>query len=302
MSEKTWRRVFRWDRRGGPRTRLAELFGVTVGTIAYQAAKRGLRKGETPGCVDRRRRPEGGWPDDHVFHQSGMTPARWRALLERRIAGEVVEDLAAEYGVCVATIGRQARQMGMRKMDRPDARYLPRGPAQGAYGYSGIRDLLKITVDRDDPVGTVRRIDEAIWARLDKGDGSEAGTLWRHRRMVAQQLGITTPEVRARFEQEVREQRLRLPAPEAFGRSSRVASEMWPGLGASLGLEAGMTPGIEAGRAPSTALWSPSPASGGGSTGLVLHAHQRPPEGTGGRGWWAGAEAVMAGLVLGDVA
>ena len=222
LSEKAWRRLFRWDRRGIPRRTLAWLFGVTVGTIAWQADKRGLKKGQTPGCVDRRRRPEGGWPDDHVHVQSraGMTPGRWRELLLRRIAGEADADLAAEYGVSVGAISWNAQQMGLRKMDRAEARYLPRGPAQGAYGYTGIRDLLKIDIDREDPVGTVRRLDEAIWARLAIGDGSEAAVLWRFRRMVAQQLGVTTPEVKARFETEVRAARLALPPPEHFGRRS----------------------------------------------------------------------------------
>lgn len=82
--------VFRLDGLGVPRAEIAARFGVRVGTIAYHARRLGLCKRDRPEAADRRRRPAGGWPDGHRFHQgrAGMTPARWRALLTRRLAGE----------------------------------------------------------------------------------------------------------------------------------------------------------------------------------------------------------------------
>lgn len=136
LSEDQWEALFHRDAAGEARKALAREHGITVGTIAWQAAKRSKQKGQVVGAVDKRRRPPGGWPADRVHPQSrsGMTPARWEILLTRRLAGEATEALAAEYGVHPETIAVQARHRGMRKGDRPEAVFLPRGPAAVAGG------------------------------------------------------------------------------------------------------------------------------------------------------------------------
>ncbi|HYC98843.1 terminase large subunit domain-containing protein [Brevundimonas sp.] len=46
-----------------------------------------------------------------------MSPARWRALLDRYVAGEPIKALAAEYRVSPSAIYRQAKAAGKRKRD-----------------------------------------------------------------------------------------------------------------------------------------------------------------------------------------
>jgi hypothetical protein len=69
------------------------------------------------------------WPDDKPYQQSpsGMTPRRWRELLQRYVAGEPIRALAAEYRVSVSTIYKQASKAGMRKRD-VGVPTLPKGP------------------------------------------------------------------------------------------------------------------------------------------------------------------------------
>lgn len=130
LSERRWENLFRKDAAGVSRKELARAYGVTVGTIALQARKRAKLKGMTAGAVDRRRRPAGGWPEDHVFTQSrsGMTPALWEDCLERYLGGVSTAELARMYGVSVGAIQHNAKRLKMRKTDWPGAAvYRPRG-------------------------------------------------------------------------------------------------------------------------------------------------------------------------------
>lgn len=111
---------------------LAREGGVTVGTLMRQARLRGMRKCDRAGAVVLSRRPAADAPDEARDPRSRLSEGRWRALLERRIAGEADADLAAEFEVSEAAIARQARMRGMRKADRADAVYrwrrAPAGP------------------------------------------------------------------------------------------------------------------------------------------------------------------------------
>ncbi|RZI99454.1 MAG: hypothetical protein EON90_11605, partial [Brevundimonas sp.] len=152
-SVEEWDRAFEREKAGERRSALAVELGVSISTMHWQAAKRGIRRGVTPGWVDHRKRPEGGWPDDHVFPQSRsrMTPRRWRELLARYVAGEPVEVLSGEYGVSEGAISVRAQDMEMRKIDHPDAVYQPRGPmaaATGAGASSAGRAGLAFAYDR----------------------------------------------------------------------------------------------------------------------------------------------------------
>lgn len=159
LSEAAWDALFVRDAAGEPRRALAAEHGVALGTIAWQARKRQRLEGLSPGAVDRRRRPAGGWPDDHVFTQSkgGMTPARWDAALTRYAAGEDAEALGAEYGFHPATLMRRAQAQGRRKCDLADAVYRPRGLWQGRPGpeMAGV-------LDPDDLAATERSLAEVI--------------------------------------------------------------------------------------------------------------------------------------------
>ena len=59
------------------------------------------------------------WPDDKPYKQSpsGMSPARYRAALMRYLAGELLVDIAAEFGCSVSSLYRHARIMRLRKRD-----------------------------------------------------------------------------------------------------------------------------------------------------------------------------------------
>ena len=130
LSEEQWEALFEMDRAGVRRADLAGWYGISVGTICWQARKRGRMKGGDPLAVDRRRRPVEGWAEDHVFAQSrsGMTPGRWRQLLDRRNAGEADEALAFDYQVHPSTIAAAAKRYRMRKCDLAGAVWRPRGP------------------------------------------------------------------------------------------------------------------------------------------------------------------------------
>ena len=58
-----------------------------------------------------------------------MTPNRWRALLERWLAGEPIGALALEHRVSRSAIHWNAKKARMRKKDRRDAVRLAKGPA-----------------------------------------------------------------------------------------------------------------------------------------------------------------------------
>ena len=68
LSEEQWEALFGMDRAGVRRADLAGWYGITVGTICWQARKRGRMKGGDPLAVDRRRRPFGNakYPPDLV--------------------------------------------------------------------------------------------------------------------------------------------------------------------------------------------------------------------------------------------
>jgi len=88
---------------------------------------------------------------------SGMSPNRWHALLDRWLAGEPIQALAAEYGVERGTIHYNANKYHKRKKDHADAVRLPKGPVpvtaqEQLDGRVRLvcRDL-SLTVDRRDP-------------------------------------------------------------------------------------------------------------------------------------------------------
>ena len=149
LSEEQWQALFDMDRAGVKRAVLAGWYGITVGTICWQARKRGRRKGGDSLAVDRRKRPAQGWAEDHVFAQSrsGMTPGRWRQLLDRRNAGEADEGLAFDYQVHPSTIAAAAKRYGMRKCDLAGAVWRPRGPQ---WGSAPARPELGFRIDRND--------------------------------------------------------------------------------------------------------------------------------------------------------
>ncbi|HYC99077.1 hypothetical protein [Brevundimonas sp.] len=186
-SDETWDAAFEREKAGARRGDLAVELGVSLSTMNWQAKKRGLKRGVTPGWVDRRRRPEGGWPADHVFHQgrARMTPRRWDELLARYVAGEAIEALALEYGVAEATISRQAEERGMRKMDRPEAVYRPRGPTAAAPG-TGVatagRAGLAFDWDPDDPLASAAALTALETAAAREGRAADFLTLRRMRR------------------------------------------------------------------------------------------------------------------------
>ncbi|MDP3802732.1 MAG: hypothetical protein Q8Q71_11150 [Brevundimonas sp.] len=183
LSEAHWEALFYRDAAGEPRKALAADYGVTVGTIAWQARKRRRMKGQVAGAVDRRRRPEGGWPDDHVFIQSrsGMTPRRWRQLLARYVAGEALWVLSGEYGVSEGAISHNARAWGMRKADWPAAVYLPCAPSEDG---RGPRPEMAFTFDREDPEKTRASLGAAILRALAEGRQADAAALGRMWGMV----------------------------------------------------------------------------------------------------------------------
>jgi hypothetical protein len=176
LSEAQWAALFARDAAGEPRGRLAKAYGVAVGTIAWQARRRGRLKGAAEGVVDRRRRPEGGWPAGHVFVQSrsGMTPERWDEALDRYAAGEDAAALGAEYGFHPASLAARAKAGRRRKCDRPDAVYRPRGP----YGCAP-RAELAFTFHRNDPEATRASLAQTVERAMDEGRLADATALLR---------------------------------------------------------------------------------------------------------------------------
>jgi hypothetical protein len=151
LSEEQWETLFDLDRAGVRRVELAARYGISVGTICWQARRRGRMKTGDPLAVDRRKRPAEGWAEGHVFAQSrsGMTPARWRELLDRRNAGEADEGLALDYQVHRSTITAAAKRYRMRKCDLAGAVWRPRGPS-GRLGSRPARPDLGFRIDRND--------------------------------------------------------------------------------------------------------------------------------------------------------
>lgn len=177
LSEAQWEALFARDAAGEPRGRLAAAYGVAVGTIAWQARRRGRLKGPADGAVvDRRRRPEGGWPAGHVFVQSrsGMTPERWDQALDRYAAGEDAAALGAEYGFHPASLAARAKAGRRRKCDRPDAIYRPRG-SWGAAPRAGCA----FTFHRNDPEASRASLARTVERAMDEGRLADATALLR---------------------------------------------------------------------------------------------------------------------------
>jgi hypothetical protein len=178
LTEAHWDALFYRDAAGEPRKALAAAYGVTVGTIAWQARKRRRMKGQVAGAVDRRRRPEGGWPDDHVFTQSrsAMTPRRWRQLLARYVAGEPLWVLSGEYGVSEGAISHNALAWRMRKADWPASVVLPCEPSIDG---RGPRPEMAFTFDRDDPEKTRASLETTMLRALAEGRQADVAALGR---------------------------------------------------------------------------------------------------------------------------
>lgn len=176
LTEAQWAALFGRDAAGEPRGRLAKAYGVTVGTIAWQARKRGRLKGQMDGAVVDRRRPEGGWPAGHVFVQSrsGMTPERWDAALDRYAAGEDAAALATEYGFHPASLAARAKAERRRKCDRPDAVYRSRERWVGA-----SRPEMAFRFHRNDLEATRASLAQTIERAMREGRLADATTLLR---------------------------------------------------------------------------------------------------------------------------
>lgn len=103
--------------------------------------------------------------DDRPLRQSpvDMSWDGWRAVLERYLAGEPIRALAAEAGVSVSSIHRNARKFRMRKKDRREAVRLAKGPPRVVMTRDG-RELsvvcgeLAFDFDPDDPARTERSL------------------------------------------------------------------------------------------------------------------------------------------------
>lgn len=178
LTEAHWEALFYRDAAGEPRKALAADYGVSVGTICWQARKRRRMKGQVAEAADRRRRPEGGWPDDRVFPQSrsAMTPRRWRQLLARYVAGEPIWVLAGEYGVSEGAICHNAQAGRMRKADWPGAVYQAPGPSEDG---RGPRPEMAFTFDRDDPEKTRASLGATMLRAVAEGRRADAVALGR---------------------------------------------------------------------------------------------------------------------------
>jgi len=178
-SDEAWDRAFAREKAGERRGDLAVELGVSISTMNWQARKRGLKRGVTPGWVDHRKRPARGWPADHVFSQSrsGMTRRRWRGLLARYVAGEAIGGLAMEYGVSKGAISRQAQAMAMRKADRADAVFRARGPWAG--GLPPGRPEMAFHFDRHNPQATGDDLARVVRQAVEAGRLADALALVR---------------------------------------------------------------------------------------------------------------------------
>lgn len=202
-ADAAWDRAFEREKAGERRADLAVELGVSISTMNWQARKRGLKRGVTRGWIDHRRRPEGGWPPDHVFHQgkARMTPRRWDELLARYVAGEPIEALADEYDVSEGAISAQAQDRGMRKIDHADAVYRPRGPMAAAAGSgapSAGRAGLAFDWDPADPQASEAALTALETAAAREGRAADFLTLRRMRRAAG--LGAAEAEAGGRPE------------------------------------------------------------------------------------------------------
>ncbi len=93
--------------------------------------------------------------------RSGMSDARWRALLERWLAGEAMAALCVEYGVSASAVHWNAKKSHMRKKDRANAVRAPKGPPPvgvevGADGRAEVAcGDVRVRFDFDDPCGAL---------------------------------------------------------------------------------------------------------------------------------------------------
>ena len=129
LTEPEWQALFADEMAGLSRRELGAKYGVHPGTINRQASARGLLKRQT-GAPDQRCIPPGGWPPDRVIpqSQSGMTGRKWDAALDRYLAGEDRDVIAADIGVRPGAITSRAHKSGRQKKDVPGAVYRLTGP------------------------------------------------------------------------------------------------------------------------------------------------------------------------------
>ena len=148
LSDEDWERLLRRRLAGECTRALAAEAGVSVGTVLWQAKKRGLRKCDVAGSVNLRARLPADAPDEARQHFSKLTEGQWRALAERYVAGEPIEALSAEYGVSTTRIMLEMKARGCLKRQRPDAVWRDRwGGATRNAGDAGLR----FDFDPDDP-------------------------------------------------------------------------------------------------------------------------------------------------------
>lgn len=160
---------------GESRRAIAERFGRTE-----KAVTRLIQRRRSAGAEPRPR------PDDRPNPQNGMTGARWIELLERRLAGEGLKPLTAEYGVSPDAAYKQAAKRRMRLRDRPGARGQPKGPppvvleaAADGEGLNIVCADMAFRFHRDDPVATVHGIYDCLETMTAAGDEPRAMRLTR---------------------------------------------------------------------------------------------------------------------------
>jgi len=117
--------------------------------------------------------------------RSGMSDARWRALLDRWLAGEAMADLCAEHGVSASAVHWNAKKTRMRKKDRADAVRAPKGPppvgvSVGADGRAEVAcGDVRVSFDFDDPCGALGVIAGEMTEAGEVGDLRRADRLYR---------------------------------------------------------------------------------------------------------------------------
>lgn len=117
--------------------------------------------------------------------RSGMSDARWRALLERWLAGEAMAALCVEYGVSASAVHWNAKKARMRKKDRANAVRAPKGPPPvgvevGADGRAEVAcGDVRVRFDFDDPCGALGVIAGEMAEAGEVGDLRRSDRLYR---------------------------------------------------------------------------------------------------------------------------
>ncbi|MGQ3316260.1 MAG: terminase large subunit domain-containing protein [Brevundimonas sp.] len=113
-----------------------------------------------------------------------MSEARWRSLLERWLAGEDQRALQAEFGVSASAVHWNAKRLGLRKKDRPDAVRRPKGPPPVGVIQTGRGPAMAcgdvcVRFDFDDPCGALGAIAGEMAEAGEVGDLRRADRLYR---------------------------------------------------------------------------------------------------------------------------